>query len=276
VIGTAALAITVSRRAEAQPLAPASAVVAPAAAVWSPAPTVAQRSDPLVFTGLSMATLASLGLIGIPLAQSTKRSTALPGWGLVGAGVGLGIVAVPTILVGALSSTPPVGVRGSEGMLTSGVWLAGMGSGLVGLFIGQLKASKGDFKDTPVALPFAAAGGAALLASIPLVVFGALPSTTRGPRPYRLRSTGRLYSGIVLSTAGIGLLGSSTFAAMWLGLSHAHEDEAVIAGFTGVVVGTGLLAAGISLWATGSKEVVATPPPQLSFGPGSLQLSGTF
>jgi hypothetical protein len=63
---------------------------------------------------------------------------------------------------------------------------------------------------------------------------------------------------------------------MWLGLSHAHEDEAVIAGFTGVVVGTGLLAAGISLWATGSKEVVATPPPQLSFGPGSLQLSGTF
>jgi hypothetical protein len=274
VIGAAALAITVSRRAEAQPLAPTNAAVAAAPAVWSPAPVVAQRGDPLVFTGLSMATLASLGLIGIPLAQATKRSASLPGWGLIGAGVGLGAVAVPTILVGALSSTPPVGARGSEGMLTSGVWLAGMGSGLVGLFVGQLKASEGNFKDTPVALPFAAVGGAALLASIPLIVVGALPSTTRGAGPYRLRSTGRLQAGIVLSTAGVGLLGASSYAAMWLGLSNSHEVDAVIAGFTGVVAGTGLLAAGISLWAIDSKEVVATP--QLSFGPGSLQLNGTF
>jgi hypothetical protein len=63
---------------------------------------------------------------------------------------------------------------------------------------------------------------------------------------------------------------------MWLGLSNSHEGDAVIAGFAGVVAGTGLLAAGISLWAIGSKEVVATPPPQLSFGPGALQLSGSF
>jgi hypothetical protein len=149
------------------------------------------RVDPLLPTGIvstSVGAFLALGgalllgsddgveLCGVTGGCVTRpdRSRELAGGALLGSGLGLAAVGLPSLIVG-VGEIPREGHRQSHAMTTAGVVLTSLAAGLVGSGLGSLvaDASRGELDEKAISISLISIGGAFALGGVPLWIFGA-------------------------------------------------------------------------------------------------------
>ncbi|RLB45028.1 MAG: hypothetical protein DRI90_28880 [Deltaproteobacteria bacterium] len=165
------------------------------------------RVDPLLPTGIVATSVGAFMALGGALLLGSDdgdvlcgtaggcvtrpdRSRELAGGALVGAGLGLAAVGLPSLIAG-VGEIPREGHRHSHGMTSAGVALTTLAGGLLGSGLGILlaDAGRGELDEPEIFVPLLAVGGTFALGGVPLWIFGAQRPATGGaseapsPRP---------------------------------------------------------------------------------------------
>jgi hypothetical protein len=209
--------------------------------------------------------------------------------GLLASGATLGAVGIGMAVAGAVGKTPAIGARKSERRLVMGTWLAGFGAGAAAYGLGFAAGAgsdgrAGQFQDRAEgrtgAIAVGVVGGGMLLVGAPLAISAAGSDPAQGGRK-ELRSEGRMYAGMAMSTVGVASFAAGTVVMTTVGDQGGEFSglAAMLMGAPPVLGGLALLAVGLPLWATGASERTPGAPVEeasVRVGPGSVALEGSF
>lgn len=158
------------------------------------------------------------------------------------------------------------------GLVLTGLGVTGVAVGVTGKAVGK-PSNAANYTFWPMIV----ISSTVYLTGIPLVFAGAAPRRSRGDR-----YVGRRFTGMTLTVLGATFLGAAAGIIAWdLGDIHAHTE-----GYAAALAGTPLAASGLiftvvgaSLWGTSGRTddpTKASAAPELTIGPGSIGVRGTF
>jgi len=249
---------------------------------------------PLLATGISLSTLALAGgVLGASLMSSVEDGTTRAG--ALGALAGCGTLAafgVPLTFAGALGDSK---TRDSVPLMSAGIMTTSLGAGSVAAGAVMLAHPDSEAGAGFVGITSMISGGILAAAGIPMWVLGARQPTVRDPD---LKDDDELHdanAGVwvtrnrVMRNVGIGLTaGSAAPLIAGIILVKTGQDSCgefgcpqAYAGIASFGLSGAMVLTGIPLWAIGGSSQLVDPSdprvkPQVTVGPGWVQVSGSF